>query len=741
MDRTISLQYSFLLLIMYISHCSSDISFNYFKSHIQTFLDNTPKTWHNYIRIFLYRYSKNSQVENGILLLNLLKMYKYSIIFLKLKNKSLNSTNLFLDVSPYKIIKTRGIFKGITSYKFNVTWTSGQIYMFYSKLFRLEYQIYFNLNLKLKLNVTFIVLYLRGLTVHCSLDKLEIINSKDNNEKYKYCGYHSKVNIYPKFNNVLLGIYLSGHKSFEMDMIFSVTDKSLIFNKLDFPLSEHGKNNLIKQHCYKIGGTYYLISFLIHLTEIYRVKVNIVNSANRRYIIYDGPGYIFDVLIKKNKDSTYIASTHQCLLQFFTPNLIQTGRNHVDFNKVFPNRDTIKINITSHSETLLHIPFNNSQQNWCNILLQTNLTGFHFNYKVLNISVSSPMFSPCFFQGLYIGEIWDGNYSTVDEICTKITTSFPLTLKTRGNYSVITLFWYKGHSSINSSLAVTVMKCKTVNINLCIYYSFCSNPNPKCNTYLKTITKNTMLNLSARKNDSRGPVLHFSLSDGDCVLLFLTAPLMFSKKPQTYDLFSLCAISLVSQPGGDKINYIDVSLEKPNYVEVIGQKPCLTSRNRVCHGLSNGTNTLEFHRLVYFSRMKVHSGEIFEEINAVHLSMMYKTESRRWGNIMLIGSKETQGMQYGFSVHTFGGSFGSYFLQKVLGSKHMTGTDWLLSINSNFTLLPQHKDIFCDFILYKVLEFNTIVIPVTFGKCFKYLFKICYKFLQYFPLRIRNIKE
>ena len=323
---------------------------------------------------------------------------------------------------------------------------------------------------------------------------------------------------------------------------------------------------------------------------------------------------------------------------------------------IFPNRDTIRINITSHFETLLHIPFNNCQQNWCNILLQTNLQGFDLNYRVLNVSVYSPQFSGCLFQGLNIGEIWNEKYSTIDEICTEFNDLFPLTLKTRGNYAVITLFWYEGYSSIISTLAVTVNTCKTVNINLCRYHTYCFNSNPWCNTYLKKITQNTSLNLSAGREDTRGLVLHSSLPDGDCVVLFLRAPLKFTKKPQTYDLFGLCQITLVSKPGESKIIYIDISLERPNFVEVIGQKLCLTSRNKTCQGLSHRPNILEFHRLKYLSRLTVHSGEIFEEINYVFIRMTHKIEKRRWVNIIVSGSKdEKHRMQYGLSVHALSG--------------------------------------------------------------------------------------
>ena len=60
----------------------------------------------------------------------------------------------------------------------------------------------------------------------------------------------------------------------------------------------------------------------------------------------------------------------------------------------------------------------------------------------------------------------------------------------------------------------------------------------------------------------------------------------------------------------------------------------------------------------------------------------------------------------------------TYLLQNVLRSKYMVGTDWLLSMNSNFTLDPEHKSILCDFTLHKNLSLE-LVFPVTVGKCFQ----------------------
>ena len=352
------------------------MSFNYFKSTIQQFLDNSPKTWDNYIRMFLYRYLKNTELKSGILLINLLKIYEYSITFLTLKDKS---------------IKLRD---GTAFYKTNVTWTSGQIHILSSETTYREYQFYFNLNPKLRFNMTFLVLHFQGSITTCKYDNLEI--KSFNETKYMYCGYQSNLNIYPEFNNLLLGIKLALLRPFELNSVFSVADKNLIFSKLDFSPSEHGKHFAIKHQCYKVGGKYYLISFLIKFAEIFRVQLSIVNSTQRNYVIYDGPGYIFDILNTNDKKSSYTASTFQCLLQFFTPYIIQTSRHHINFNIYYPDKNTIYKPIKTDSE-MFDIPFKDCHQNWCNIFLETNKSASQLNYKVLNMSVYSPDSSGCLF--------------------------------------------------------------------------------------------------------------------------------------------------------------------------------------------------------------------------------------------------------------------------------------------------------------------------------------------------------
>ena len=91
-----------VLLIMCTDHCGSDMALNYFKSNLQGIFKKTPKIWHNYIRIFIYRYLKNGQVEI-VPKINFFNIFRYSLFFMRLKDKSLETRGVFQVESPYNI--------------------------------------------------------------------------------------------------------------------------------------------------------------------------------------------------------------------------------------------------------------------------------------------------------------------------------------------------------------------------------------------------------------------------------------------------------------------------------------------------------------------------------------------------------------------------------------------------------------------------------------------------------------
>ena len=122
---------------------------------------------------------------------------------------------------------------------------------------------------------------------------------------------------------------------FHLNSIFSVTDNKLIFNPTGYPLNKKSIDNVslrglflvvyytMKIHSYKVGSQYFVTSYHIKIIKIYRMHLRFVNSKEKNSVIYDGPGYRFDILNKRGGKSHFVASTFQCLLQFLLTYMFQ----------------------------------------------------------------------------------------------------------------------------------------------------------------------------------------------------------------------------------------------------------------------------------------------------------------------------------------------------------------------------------------------------------------------------------
>ena len=164
---------SFVLCVIAITgikHYKGDIALKYFNSSVKQYFKKAPKAWQTYIRMFMYRYLYNSQFQNLRLNNVIFNFYTNSITFLNLKDKSLTSRGLLQDKVPYKTNVSRAsgkIFISLSSYKYG------------SHIF----QFYFDLNSEIRLNMTFVLLHLRGALLNCSSDKLEVQRLKKSNNR------------------------------------------------------------------------------------------------------------------------------------------------------------------------------------------------------------------------------------------------------------------------------------------------------------------------------------------------------------------------------------------------------------------------------------------------------------------------------------------------------------------------------------------------------------------------------
>ena len=166
MNKKLLLYLLFGLFIIDIKHCHSDIALSYFQANLEKFFKMAPKNWHNYIRMFMYRYLKYIKPEKRKLNNLIFKIYNYSFIILALRDKSMELNKLSESDMPYKM---------------NVTWASGMIYVSVLTYKTIPYTLhfYFSLSSEIRLNMTFISLHLSDHFLNCTYDKLEVHNSKE----------------------------------------------------------------------------------------------------------------------------------------------------------------------------------------------------------------------------------------------------------------------------------------------------------------------------------------------------------------------------------------------------------------------------------------------------------------------------------------------------------------------------------------------------------------------------------
>ena len=144
-------------------------------------------------------------------------------------------------------------------------------------------EFFFNANPMIKMNITFFTIHLREPSANCKHDKL-VVGEKG--EMYTYCGFHPNFNLYPKFYKFSVKITLKLLRPFEMNAAFSITDKDLIFNTVNVPQIVSNINSIYKPQCYKVGGKFYVTSFLIRVPHTLKVRLDIISEIQNKYVIY-----------------------------------------------------------------------------------------------------------------------------------------------------------------------------------------------------------------------------------------------------------------------------------------------------------------------------------------------------------------------------------------------------------------------------------------------------------------------
>ena len=684
-----------ILFTIFANQCNGDYSLHYFQSKIQHCFKNAPKTWNTYIRMFMYRYLNHNKFQKELCNHQLFHIYKYSKVFMELKDKTLES---------------KGDFGGQNSSHVNVYRTSGHIHISHIpyKYKSYLYSLYFNLNVRIILNITFHMLHLREVALDCNYDKLEVKCPKRTEEKYKYCGYHSNFNLYPYLNEVIIIITLHLRMSFNLNASFSITDKTLIFNPLNSSSMWSGiTGSKVKPQYYNICGQYFVTSFFINILKAYQLYIKFLNSNEKNYVIYDGPDSRFNML-NINENKYVYASTFQCFVQFLLSNSSQWYTNNLFYigkYTMLKYKTTFKW-FHPDSDVVIQMPFGHCVHNFCfNKLWQKK--GFYFNVTVLNVSVNSHETSSCLFQGLVLGEMNSYHFTAIAEICSKVNNtsseSSLLSFHTRGSSLWIVVYWYNGFTSLNGTISVSVSKCQGIYLNLCSYHHYCRGANEGLfGRFLKEVIGQTKLIFYDCYNEHFKQT--FGLQTSECFVLILSDIMVPNQTFNRYQFFmkSVCEINLFSTPGRNQISDIYGSLAEGNYMEVVGYKDCFTSKHRMWNKILKYKPVVEFTQVKLIKRFQLNS---LGEINTVTVKF-YSRYMKNQVNILLSGvQKEAQQVQYALATHQPGLAISDIMLAVGMQYNIQYGLDWILNIDTNVKLDLLDRSLLCTFNFHRTSGF------------------------------------
>ena len=425
-------------------------------------------------------------------------------------------------------------------------------------------------------------------------------------------------------------------------------------------------------------------------------------GRKKNFVIYDGPGYRFNFLNKYGGKSRFVSSTFQCLLQFLLTYLFQWELNDIFYYSLAFNDNEVLKRYYPTSEILIHIPFSNCLSNFC-VHHFAQPEGFYLNVTVLNLNVTSSETSHCLFQGLFLGEIWDNNFLAIDVLCSDFKTHSGTSLSsyyTRGSSLFLVLYWYKSYTLITATILVNITKCPAVHLNICKYYHYCSYETPEMfYHFMKTVTHNSRLKF----NNCYDHLLRigFDLPQGECVFLVLFDKFNPFKELNSYKLLNTCKFILSSKWGKNKINYIDGFLGDRNFLETVAHKDCFSSNHPMCHTILNDQNVQEFHKIKFINKFKQY---LTDEID-IALVEINSRQTRSLVNILLLGlSRRRKKKQYGLTAHQPGLKISDLMFSVALSTSWALGLDWILSIDRNITLGPQHRNAVSCFTIQRRLD-------------------------------------
>ena len=527
----------FFILVSYLlpKICQQDQVFYYFKYQNDTFA----KHWMNYIEAFLTKKTLMGS-KSKMNIITSIYNFQTTKTFITLAKKLLSFKHISQEKHKYEYSHNSLIVKILT----------GELYLSAYASIELGYRIFFNVDKKLTLNVTFLALKFYFEFNHCNTTGIQIrvkhsqINKNATKEDftiYNYCKQYATFNFYPEFNQIwILTIRDNANfvLPFQLHSRFSVMDSQFVMtNLMTKPYSQTHLPNMYDFHSYIFYNNFLLISYLIQVKKTYQIIISLVNF--RDVLVYDGPGFIFNVVnITQNY---YITSTFQCIIQhLFTYNSINL-EELLSFTV-----KTIQVN------KLIHIGSKNIKFKFpADCLTQLCIIqvlsdgGYHVNFTIVSMFSNSSLGFACLIWGVAVV-----NATSTEEDNTICNTLDNVLSPSRSFYSVqstlvIVIYDYENTKTNTMFGMLSRTRCKAIEIDPCWLHYYSCGSATIAQRYLSNIVQFTNVTLSLR-NKKLLPTFHnidinhvfFNLTRNSCAIVQIRDKL--SKEIDVNELQSKC---------------------------------------------------------------------------------------------------------------------------------------------------------------------------------------------------------
>ena len=338
-----------------------------------------------------------------------------------------------------------------------------------------SHTIYFSLEKKLRLNVTFLSIDFLVVGKICQYDKIWIQSqSKLSTSNFVFCGIHSQFSLYPGSTDVklVIKVYKARHP-INIRVMFSVISNrimeshSLLKSKTrSVLLTSTAVHNIIIQNT------------MVYSFKFQAEKYNGINFSltvnNKMYILlFSGPGYK-SRKINISETVMYFVNTFQCSLQLikhtkvFSDNFATMILYKV---KLLPR--TLKY-VTDNENRTIHLPITRgSIESNCSVFVFHTEKNDSLHLRINSFTQKGSSHPYCLYGRMIIYKLDHKDPKMFESLCKKYEISESNDIfNQRSFYSyesalMVVFYQYKQYSVITIKFTLSTSDCKGIKINFC----------------------------------------------------------------------------------------------------------------------------------------------------------------------------------------------------------------------------------------------------------------------------------